>query len=136
MLFSFFICCHVQGTIMSPTPISVMSQFKRFQFEYEIIHQSQRICVVLSGLGTSQSLTGETVDGRARAGWRRLVPSAPGPHLEYHFSPRTAVRSCPSPGSRMIPRLSIHCIRSSMLHVSGADLGTSDAENGLFPGPS
>lgn len=27
---------------MSPTPIFVMSQFKRFQFEYEIIHQSQR----------------------------------------------------------------------------------------------
>lgn len=36
----------------------------------------------------------------------------------------------------MIPRLFIHCIHSSILHVSGADLGTSDAENGLFPGPS
>lgn len=27
---------------MSPTPIFVISQFKHFQFEYEIIHQSQR----------------------------------------------------------------------------------------------
>lgn len=41
-VFIFYLLSRSGNYHTSPTPIFVMSQFKRFQFEYEIIHQSQR----------------------------------------------------------------------------------------------
>lgn len=54
----------------------------------------------LVALRTSQSLTGETVVGRARADWRRRAPSIPGLHVEHRLSPGWWSRSGPSPPPR------------------------------------